>query len=190
MTIFNPLIFEALIKALFVFGGFAIGFVVFAILAIKGRARGKWECEFNSNGILFSSLLSPNADGEIDYKGGVYYLPDRPRMQKGWPQGVPPFIQETVFHEKFVLGNPEPIEYDLEEFTGLAVMMHQTRAAETRAITQVQEGLAAFGGLKQPLLLIIGIGVIVAIGAAAAAAYFGYTSQIELESIKAALRNI
>ena len=190
MTIFDPVILQTLVRTFLVFGGFTVAFTVFAILAIKGKARSKWWVEFNNNGILTFALAKPNSDGEIDYQGGVYYLPDKPRMQIGWPQGVPNWIQETVFHEKYVLGNPEPIEYDLEEFTGLAVYMHQTRAAETRAITQVQEGLAAFGGLRQPLLFIVGIGVIVAIAAGAIAAYYGYASQIELESIKATLRNI
>lgn len=190
MTIFNPIILETLIKTFITFGLITVGFTVFAIIAIKGRARGRWWLEFNNNGILSFALVVPNADGEIDYKGGVYYLPDKPRMQIGWPHGVPEVLKETVFHEKYVLGNPEPIEYDLDEFTGLSVYMHQTRAAETRAITQVQEGLAAFGGLKNPLMLIVAIGVLLAIGASGVAAYFGFVATTELESIQAALRNI
>lgn len=190
MTIFNPVILETLVKTLLMFGAIFIGFAVFAILAIKGRARGKWWLEFNNNGVLSFALVTPNSDGEVDYEGGVYYLPAKPRMQIGWPHGVPEIIKETLFHEKYVLGNPEPIEYDLEEFTGLAVYMRQTSAAETRVITQVQQGLAAFGGLKNPLMLIVALGVVLAIAVGALGAYFGYAAQAELESIQAVLRNI
>ncbi len=184
------LLIESSVRAILMTGGMLIFLMVAMIFSVKLKAKGSWLVEFNNNGTLSYAMVRPNQQGSIELKHGEYFIPNEPRMRVGWPFGVPVLFQEMVWHEKFTMGNPEPIEYDVMESTGLSMMIKHQRAAEERAIQQVQEGLAAYTGVKNPIQALMLLGVLTAAGLAAAGAYFGYTNFTEMQELAVLLKNI
>ncbi len=176
------------IQLVLMFGGIIIFMVVTLIVTFKMRARNKWYCEFNRNGQMLYELHEDNEDGEIITTHGTYYLPRAPRMRIGWPLGLPTFIQENVYHEKFILGNPEPIEFPGEdEDLNLALYIKEVNQASKDVLVSVNESLASFSGNKNTLILASVIGIAVVGVIALVGAYYAYQASGDQEAVLRAL---
>ena len=155
-------------------GGILGVFVVLVNIMAKIQTAGKWYVEFNSRGEI-SFQLSADTGGIVSTDHGEYNLPDKPRMFIGWPMGLPRFMQVTVRHEKYAMGNPDPLDLpNMEDDVGLAVLSQQTHLANANALKNANDTLAAVGGRNQVLMIVTAIGVVLAVVAAGVAAFYGY----------------
>ena len=162
--------------------------LVTAVIGFKIKAKDAWYCEFNNQGTVSSVLLKAAPDNTVEYMDGTYRLPTQPRMLTQWPPGVPVLVQEKVYHEKYVVGNENPMDIpELFDDQGSAVYTRQLNVAEGKALAQVQDSFGALNSDKNTLLVVAVIIAGVAALAAVAGAYYGYTVNEQMVLILAKL---
>ena len=172
------------IQLILMLAGIMALMLVSAVIGFKVKAKGAWYCEFNDQGTVSTVLLKAGTDNTVDYMEGTYRLPTQPRMLTLWPPGVPVLVQEKVYHEKFVVGNENPMEMpELFNDQGSAAYTRQLNMAEGKALSQVQDSFGALTGGNNTLVVATLIIAGVAALGAAAAAYYGYTISEEKAAI-------
>ncbi len=168
-------------------GGILTIFVVLVNIMAKIQTANKWYVEFNNRGEI-TFQLAADTGGIVETSHGEYNLPDKPRMMIGWPLGLPGFMQVTVRHEKYAMGNPDPLDLpNMEDDVGLAVLSQQSHIANAAALKAANDTMAAAGGRNQLLMIFTAIGVVLAVVAAGAAAYFGYQIDQSQAAVMSAL---
>lgn len=166
--------FRTSLTIIVMMGGMMVFFVVLVNMLAKIQTKNKWYVEFNNRGEI-TFQLAPDTGGVVSTKHGEYNLPDRPRMMIGWPLGLPAFMQVTVRHEKYVHGNPDPLDIpNMEEDVGLAVLSQQSHLADAKSMETVVSVASSIGGRNQGLMIFMAVAVTLAVIAGGVAAYFGY----------------
>jgi len=166
--------FRTSLTIIVMMGGLMAVFVVLVNMMAKLQTANKWYVEFNNRGEI-TFQLAPDTGGVVSTGHGEYNLPDRPRMMIGWPLGLPSFMQVTVRHEKYVFGNPDPLEIpNMEEDVGLAVLSQQSHMADAKSIETAVSVASAVGGGNKGLMIFMAIAVTLAVIAGGIAAFYGY----------------
>lgn len=172
-------------------GGVLFGFFMLAMISIKMAALNKWYVELNNKGQLDDVLVKPNGSS-FKHKSTTYFLPTVARMGKFYPPGLPKILQVRVDHEKYITGNPNPIDIpELVTDQGVGQYLAQLAESRTSVMKNATEAWnAAQGKGLSSAEWILAIGIIVAIAAAGAAAYFGYSMSEEVTGISKAVRGL
>ncbi len=166
--------FRTSVIMILMMGGIMGVFVVVVNIMAKIQTANKWYAEFNSRGEITFQLVA-DTGGILETKHGEYNLPDKPRMFIGWPLGLPGFMQVHVRHEKYAMGNPDPLDLpNMEDDVGLAVLSQQTHLSNATALKNANDTLAAVGGRQQVLMIVMAIGIVLAVVTAGVAAFYGY----------------
>lgn len=180
--------FQLALTMVLVLGGTLGGFFMLALVSIKMASLNKWYVEINYKGQLDDVLVKPSGSSFI-HKNTTYFLPSVARMGKFYPPGLPKILQVRVDHEKFIAGNPNPIDIP-ELVTDQGVGQYLAQLAESRTsvmknATEAWNSANASG--MSTTEIILAAGIFVAIAAAGVAAYYGYTMSEQVEVIAQAV---
>ena len=102
--------------------------MLFLVFFFRVKVGGSIYCEFIENGRSRFELLKYNTQDtlgdlyEIESDHGIYHVPTKFRMLANWPPGVPQWLQETVPHDKWIMGVQSPMVLPPVENYELAAM--------------------------------------------------------------------
>lgn len=164
---------------------------VMVLIGVKMKSVGHWYVEINFKGQLRDVLVKP-IGGAFEWEATKYFLPKVARMDKLYPPGLPMVLQVNVPHEKYVAGNPHPIDIpELVTDQGIGQYLAQLSESRTTSLKNATEAWNSSQnkGLKTFEILMFA-GMLIAVVAAGAAAYFSYDMSEQVAAISKALRGL